>query len=105
MNERSVSFYHFNISVNLEQVCDNLKYMMCWAIWCHLYISKNVKNIHGGVKACNFTKSNTPPWVFFTFFNLYKWYQIAQRISYVSVEFLEDFTGGSISLQQLHCTD
>ena len=26
------------------------------------------------------TKTNTPPWVFFTFFKLYKWYQIAQRI-------------------------
>ena len=26
--------------------------------------------------------SNTPPWVFFTFFKLYKWFQIAQRILY-----------------------
>ena len=33
-------------------------------------------------KACNFTKINTPPWVFFTFFKLYKWYQIAQRTTY-----------------------
>ena len=31
--------------------------------------------------ACNFTKINTPPWVFFTFLKLYKWYQIAQRIT------------------------
>ena len=31
-----------------------------------------------------YTKSNTPPWVFFTFFKLYKWYQIAQRITYMS---------------------
>ena len=30
---------------------------------------------------CSFTKSNTPPWMFFTFFKLCKWYQIAQRIS------------------------
>ena len=29
---------------------------------------------------------NTPPWVFFTFFKLYKWYQIAQRITYVQFE-------------------
>ena len=29
----------------------------------------------------NFTKSNTPPRVFFTFFKLYKWYQIVQRIT------------------------
>ena len=32
-------------------------------------------------EACNFTKSSTPPWVFFTFFKLYKWYQIAQNIT------------------------
>ena len=31
--------------------------------------------------ACNVTKSNTPPWVFFTFFNLYKWFQIGQSVS------------------------
>ena len=26
-------------------------------------------------------KSNSPPWVFFTFLKLYKWYRIAQRIT------------------------
>ena len=31
--------------------------------------------------ACNFTKINTPPWVFFTFFKLHKCYQIAQCIT------------------------
>ena len=51
--------------------------MRC-AIWYQLYNLKNVKNTHGGVKkawlkarnklkACNVTKSNTLPWVFFTF--------------------------------------
>ena len=42
------------------------------AIWFHLYNLKNVKNAHEGVllKPCNFTKSNTPPWVFFTFFKI-----------------------------------
>ena len=46
-------------------------------MWCiagfgtiYLYNLKNVKNTHGGVL------------LFFTFFNLYKWYQIAQRITY-----------------------
>ena len=34
------------------------------------------------VAACNFTKSNNPPWVFFTFFKLCNWYQIAQRITF-----------------------
>ena len=31
--------------------------------------------------ACNFFKINTPPWVFFSFFKLYKWYEIAQSVS------------------------
>ena len=77
-------------------------------IWCHLYNFKNVKNTHRRVLllvklqahyllspplkssefqgnrskwACNFTKSNIPPWVFFMFFKLYKRYQIAQGIT------------------------
>ena len=76
-------------------------------------ILKNVKNIHGRVLIlvklqtedynftkintplwvffmffklhkwyCNFTKISTPPWVFFTYFKLYKLYQIAQRTIY-----------------------
>ena len=47
------------------------------AIWYHLYNLKNVKNTHGGVlilvklqaEVCNFTKINTPPWVFLAFLN------------------------------------
>ena len=35
-------------------------------------------------EVCNFTKSNTPPWVFFTFLKLCKWHQIAQHISFNS---------------------
>ena len=43
---------------------------------------KNVKNTHGGVLLLvKLPKSNTPPCVFFRFFMLYKWYQIAQRIT------------------------
>ena len=45
---------------------------------------KNVKNTHEA-EACNFTKSNTPPWLFFMFFKLYKRYQIAQRITYIDL--------------------
>ena len=64
--------------------------MRC-AIWYHLQNLKNVKSTHGGVlilvklqdKASNFTKINTALWAFFTFFKLYKWYQIAQRITYL----------------------
>ena len=63
--------------------------MRC-AIWYHLYNLKNVKNTRGRVlilvrlraSACNFTKINISPWVFFTFLKLYKWYQIVQRVTY-----------------------
>ena len=55
-----------------------ITYEMRWAICYHLHNLKHVKNTHGGVlllvklhaKAWNFTKDNTPPWVFFTFFKL-----------------------------------
>ena len=57
------------------------KYVVLCAIWYHWYNSKNVKNTHGGV-LLNFTESNTPPWVFFTFFKLYTWYYIVQSTTY-----------------------
>ena len=58
-------------------------------IWYNLHNLKNVKSTHGGVillvklqaEASNFAKRNTPPSVFFTFFKLCKWYQIAQSIT------------------------
>ena len=48
-----------------------------------------MKNTHKGVlllvklqaETWNFTKSNTHPWVLFTFFKLYKWYQIPQSVN------------------------
>ena len=49
-------------------------------------ILKNVKNTHGGVllsaKQAS-AKSNTLPSAFFSFFELYRWYQIAQNIAYL----------------------
>ena len=50
---------------------------------------KKVKHFYGGVlllvklqtSACNFTNSNNPSCVFFTFIKLNKWYQIAQSIT------------------------
>ena len=55
-----------------------------------------MKNTHEGVLllvklqafslVCDFTKSNTPPWVFFVFFKSYKWHQIAQRNIYLSIQ-------------------
>ena len=59
----------------------------------HLYNLKNVKKTHEGVlfigklqaSACNFNESNTPLWVLFMIFKLYKWYKIAQSVSYISL--------------------
>ena len=67
--------------------------MVLCAIWYHSYNFKNVKNTHGGVlllvklqaSACNFTKSNTPPWLFFTFLKLCTRYQISQRTTNIYV--------------------
>ena len=67
-----------------------VKYGPLCPICYHLCNLKNEKSTHGGLlyliklqaKVCNSTKSNTPPLVFFTFLKLYKWYQIAQSISY-----------------------
>ena len=42
--------------------------------WRSVTFSKIVKP-----KASNFTKCNTPPWVFFAFVKLYKWHPIAKR--------------------------
>ena len=53
----------------LVQSCDDLRDLV------PLYNSKNVKNTHGEVFLL---KSNTPLWVFFTYFKLYIWYQIAK---------------------------
>ena len=39
----------------------------------HPWRSVTFSNTKSNTKACNFTKSNTPLWVLFTFFNMYKW--------------------------------
>ena len=43
--------------------------------------SKKRENTHGETSTCNFTKSNSLPWVFFTFFKFHEWYRIARSIT------------------------
>ena len=43
-------------------------------------------------RSVTFSKSNTPPWVFFTFFKLYEWYQIAQSTAYTAHRRLKEIT-------------
>ena len=73
------------------QFCKNSYWSaMLWAIWHHLHnLKKREKHPSRSVTlskvaACNLTKSNTHPWVFFMFFKLYKRYKIVQRITYVT---------------------
>ena len=78
-------------------------FVMLCGIWYHLYNLKNVKNTHGAVlllvklqtEAWNFTKSNTAPWVFFTFFKLYKWHQTAQSIGIISIKIFPERVSSS----------
>ena len=41
---------------------------------------KSNKHPWRSVEACNVIKSKTPPWMFFMFSKVFKWYQIAQHI-------------------------
>ena len=53
--------------------------MIHFAIWYHLHNLKNVKSTHGGVLLLVKLQAKS---VFFTFFKLYKWYRIAQNITF-----------------------
>ena len=64
-------------------ICDALRYLLPFVQFKNM---KNMEECYFWLKlqasACNFTKSNTPAWVVFTFFKLHKWCQIVRRISY-----------------------
>ena len=48
------------------------------------FIQFNKRETHPW-RSVTFAKVNTPPWMFFMFFKLDKWYQIGQLISNVKV--------------------
>ena len=63
-----------------------------WCVAHFVTIKKNLKKKkkkkkHGGVlllvkletEVCSFTESNIPPWLFFMFYKLCKWYQIPSK--------------------------
>ena len=66
-------------------LCNGIRCMWCcFVIWYHLYNFKKWEKHPWRsctFRACNFSKGNTPPRMFFTFLKLNKCYQIAQRIS------------------------
>ena len=90
-NRSEVSSCKKKILFKLLSIVDKTKlHVIFCTIWYHLYNFKNLEKTDGRVLLLvkllvfNFTKSSTPPSMFFTFFKLYKWYQIAQRIMIIS---------------------
>ena len=74
---------HFTITNEFQKsntVCDALRNLVPF-----VQFKKCEKHPWRSVNFNQVTKSNTPPWMFFTFFKLYKWYQIAQNITYSSL--------------------
>ena len=78
------SFFVARIHAFINQICDALCDLVIF-----LQFKKRGKDPWRSVNfsktaglACNFAKINTPPWVFSTFFKLYKCYQNAQRTTY-----------------------
>ena len=43
------------------------------------------------------SKSSTPPWLFFTFLKLYKWYQMAQNITFATIKYEYELSSSSKS--------
>ena len=86
---KSTSHWLFILAVEVSKMVIftinkfSIKRQMCHcAIWYHLYNLKNLKITHGGVLILvKLQAYSTPPWVFFAFFKLYIWYQIAQNIT------------------------
>ena len=76
----------------------------------NLYNLKNMKSTHGGVLlliklhalTCNFTKSDSPPWAFFTFFKLYKWYQLHKASHMVTLTLYITILSKSFHDTQIH---
>ena len=94
-------FIHFMDTIGVERLNEERKsatftshlpgiYVMLCVMSYHLYNFKKMKKPNGGVLllvkfqtwACTFTKSNTPLWVFFTFFKFPRWHSIAQNVSF-----------------------
>ena len=80
--------------------------------WVPFVQFKKRENTHGGVLllvqlqvlACNFNNSDITPRVFFTFFELYIWYQIAQSLSHICMSEIDLLTGSSEDLSQVNKT-
>ena len=84
MKEFTVSYTIWDIKIYVLYPFHNSLFVMLCTIWYHLYnLKKRQKHSwRSDTSACNLPKSITSSWVFFTFFKLCKWYQIAQGIAH-----------------------
>ena len=71
-----------NLSNSIQFDSEVGLFVMRYVIWYHLYCLKSMKNNHRGVLFFVKLQESIPLWVFFKFLKLYKWYQIAQSISF-----------------------
>ena len=84
-------FKNANISSSNQQVAepdvhDSFKWIALLSLVTFIKFKKREKHPRRSV---TFSKNNTPLQVFFTFFKLYKWYQIAQSVAYEEVHLLK----------------
>ena len=64
------------ITLSTEKICDDLRDLVSFlhSKKCDKHPQKSVTFRKLKTSVCNFTESNTPPWMFFTFFKLCKQY-------------------------------
>ena len=70
----------FNVNMTKLILCDALRALVP-------FVQFKKRKKHSWRSVTFSTKSNTLPWVFFTFFKLHKRYQIAQWIPYIGCPF------------------
>ena len=65
------------MSISSTKICDTLHGVLSF-----VKLKKGEKQSWSSVTFSKVADFYTPPWVFFAFFKLYRWYQIAQSASY-----------------------
>ena len=66
------------MSISSTKICDKFHGVLSF-----VKLKKREKHSWSSVTFRKVADFDTPPWVFFAFFKLYKWYQIAQNASYM----------------------
>ena len=96
MLRKQIKFVIHSFEYKLIEIC-HLKGLLCllWYVYFGQVICSALRDLVPSVqfkkrekqplRSVSFSKVDTPPWLFFTFLKLYKWYQIAQRTTYLLI--------------------